>query len=95
MKMRLLHDRVLVKRIAIKAPPLIEGAGEKDDIQARARQLRSQIEETTSSALNAVVLQNGAEVAAIMLTTEALIAEQPQSSTAGHGMHDGAAGKGV
>ncbi len=42
-----------------------------------------------------VALQNAASVAALMLTTEALIAELPKNSTAGHGMHDAMDGMGM
>jgi chaperonin GroEL (HSP60 family) len=42
-----------------------------------------------------VALQNAASVAALMLTTEALIAELPKNSAAGHGIHDAMAGMGM
>jgi len=42
-----------------------------------------------------VALQNAASVAALMLTTEALIAELPKRSAAGHGMHDAMGGMGM
>jgi chaperonin GroEL len=42
-----------------------------------------------------VALQNAASVAALMLTTEALIAEGPKSSAAGPGMHDAMGGMGM
>jgi len=42
-----------------------------------------------------VALQNAASVASLMLTTEALIAERPKTSAAGHGMHDAMGGMGM
>ncbi len=42
-----------------------------------------------------VALQNAASVAALMLTTEALIAELPKNSAAGHGKHDAMDGMGM
>src|SRR5204862_117897 len=85
-----LEDLGRAKKVTIDKDntTIIEGAGKSADIEGRVKQIRSQVENTTSdygdmvkmgvidpAKVTRLALQNAASIAGLMLTTEALIAD--------------------
>src|SRR5437879_2568930 len=86
-----LKDLGRCKRVVVDKDntTLIDGAGKRADIEARIKQIRAQIEDTTSdydreklqerlAKLVRTALQNAASVAGLFVTIEAMVAEKPK-----------------